>query len=167
MLGLMLGVLLAIDPVHSKAAFSVQHIFVEKVEGSLPVVRGSIELAEGTLVPNKVSAELDATKLRTGDDDRDGVLQTSDWFDTKAFPTWNFVSEKISSNAQGFTMTGLLTIHGVSREEVLEVTASGTSANPVYYATCHVDRHAFGMKPNRMDAAIGTDVLVTLDIRAH
>lgn len=164
MLALVLGALLAIDPVHSKAAFSVQHIFVETVTGSLPIARGSVELAEGSLVPSHVHAELDATKLRTGDDDRDGVLQTSDWFDTKLFPTWTFESEKITPTASGFTMIGLLTMHGVTREEVLNVVATGTSANPAYHAAGKVDRHAFGMKTTRLDAAIGGTVDVSLDI---
>ena len=166
MLALIVGALLAIDPSHSTAMFSVQHIFVEKVEGKVPIARGSIELPEGTLVPTHVSAVLDGTKLKTDDEDRDGALRSDDWFDTKNFPTWTFESTQITATATGFTMVGMLTIHGVAKEETLSVIASGTQANPVYHATCKIDRHAFGMKTTRLDAAIGGMVDITLDIRA-
>ena len=82
MLHLAFAALLAIDPAKSNVTFSVQHIFVERVNGSLPVLSGTIDLAEDSLVPSSVTAVLDATKLKTGDPDRDGVMGTPDWFDT-------------------------------------------------------------------------------------
>lgn len=167
MLALVLGALLAIDPERSTAAFSVQHVLVERVEGKVPILKGSVELPNGSLVPSRVSAVLDATKLKTDDEDRDGALQTSDWFDTAKFPTWAFDSTKITPAADGFTMAGMLTIHGVTREETLTVVISGTPMNPAYHATCKIDRHAFGMKTTRMDAAIGGLVDIVLDIHVH
>lgn len=164
MIALLLGILLSIDPAHSSARFSVEHIFVEQVSGVVPILRGTVDLPAGTLVPTSVTAQLDATRLRTGDDDRDGVLQTADWFETKAFPTWTFASTKIVPAAKGFTMTGLLTIHGVAQSETLDVTVSGTPEHPHYHASAHVDRHAFGIKGNRLDPVIGNPVDVVLDI---
>jgi polyisoprenoid-binding protein YceI len=167
MFAFVLGVLLAIDPAHSKAEFSVEHLFVEHVTGVVPIVHGTVDLPDGATVPKHVSAVLDPTKMRTGEDDRDGALQTADWFDTKQFPTWSFDSEKITPTAAGFIMSGLLTIHGVSKEEALTVLTLGTPEHPIYHATCTIDRHVFGMKTTRLDPAIGTMVDVTLDIFAH
>ena len=167
MLSLVLGVLLAIDPAHSHAQFSVEHLFVEHVTGVVPIVRGSVDLPAGASVPAHVSAVLDPTKIKTGEDDRDGALQTADWFDTKQFPKWTFESEKITPTTTGFIMVGELTIHGVMREEVLTVVARGTPEHPVYRATCTIDRHAFGMKATRLDPAIGKEVDVTLDVVPH
>jgi polyisoprenoid-binding protein YceI len=165
MLHLAFAALLAIDPAKSNVTFSVQHIFVERVNGSLPVLSGTIDLAEDSLVPSSVTAVLDATKLKTGDPDRDGVMQTPDWFDTKKFPTWTFTSTKIAPAPGGFTMDGVLTMHGVAQPEHLVVVASGDPAHPVYHATGHIDRHAFGMTTTRLDPVIGGSVDVTLDIR--
>jgi len=79
----------------------------------------------------KVTAVLDATRIRTGDDDRDGVLQTPDWFDTAKFPTWTFTSTKISpSGSDAFSMDGLLTMHGVTQSERLDVSVGETSGRP-------------------------------------
>ncbi|HTZ54785.1 MAG TPA: YceI family protein [Candidatus Acidoferrum sp.] len=167
MLHIALATLLAIDPVKSKVEFSVQHIFVEHVVGTVPVISGSVDLPAGTLVPTSVTAVLDPTKMKTGEVDRDGVMQTPDWFDTKKFPTWTFTSTKITATATGFTMDGDLTMHGVTQPEHLVVIASGDPLHPVYHATCQIDRHAFGMATTRLDPVIGGTVDVTLDIRVR
>jgi len=164
MLHFALATLLAIDPVKSKVEFSVAHIFVEHVVGTVPVISGSIDLPAGTLVPTSVSAVLDPTKMKTGEVDRDGVMQTPEWFDTKKFPTWTFTSTKITPAPKGFTMDGLLTMHGVTQPEHLVVVASGDPQHPVYHATCQIDRHAFDMSVTRLDPVIGGTVDVTLDI---
>jgi polyisoprenoid-binding protein YceI len=156
----------AIDTAKSKALFSVSHVFVEHVTGTVPIVSGTVVLAGGSLVPASVTAVLDPKKIKTGEDDRDGVLQTSDWFDTQKYPTWTFSSEKISPAGAGgdFTMDGLLTIHGVSRPQRLTVATTGTPDHPAYHATGQIDRHAFGISVTRLDPAIGNPVDVTLDI---
>lgn len=48
-------------------------------------------------------------------------------------------------------MDGMLTIHGVTRPEHLDVTITGTAAEPIYHAAGNIDRHAFGMKGTRLD----------------
>ncbi|MBV8638639.1 MAG: YceI family protein [Candidatus Eremiobacteraeota bacterium] len=164
MLAFILGVVLAIDPAHSSAQFSVEHVFVEHVTGTVPIVRGSIELPPGSTVPTNVSAQLDATHLHTDDSDRDAALTGGDWFDTKSYPTWTFQSTNIAPAPGGFTMTGMLTIHGVAQSETLAVMSLGTAERPHYRATCKIDRHAFGMKIVKLDPVIGNPVDVTLDI---
>ena len=165
MLHLVLATLFAIDPVKSTATFSVQHIFVEHVTGTVPIVSGTIDVPEGSLVPTSVSAVLDPKRFHTDEPDRDAAMQTPDWFDTGKFPTWSFVSTKITPAANGFTMDGNLTMHGVTQPEHLVVVASGDPAHPAYHATGHIDRKAFGMSTTRLDPVIGNPVDITLDIR--
>ena len=154
-----------IDPARSKATFSVQHAFVERVTGTVPIVSGSVVLATDSAIPQSVSAVLDPSKIKTGEDDRDGVLQTPDWFDVKKYPTWTFASTKITpSGSDAFGMDGSLTMHGVTRPEHLDVSITGTPAHPVYRATGTIDRHAFGMTTTRLDPVIGNPVDVTLDV---
>ena len=164
MLSLLLSVILAIDPLHSKAQFSVQHIFVEHVTGTIPIVSGTIDLPADSLVPTSVTAVLDPKKLHTDEPDRDAALQAPDWFDTPAYPTWTFTSTKITAASKGFTMDGMLTIRGVAQPEHLTVIASGDPAHPHYVATCEVDRKVFGMIPTRLDPVIGNPVDITLEI---
>lgn len=156
---------LLVDTAKSSAHFAVEHVFVERVEGSVPIVSGFIRCSPGSRVPSGISATLDATHIRTGDDDRDGVLQSPDWFETKTYPVWTFVSTNIAAHGRrAFTVDGLLTIRGVTHAEHLDVTASGDERHPVYHATGTVDRKVWGMAITRLDPAIGNPVDVTLDI---
>jgi len=155
----------AIDPAASAAKFEIQHVFVERVTGTVPIVSGSVDLPHDSPVPLRVSAVLDATHLRSGDPDRDGSLESPDYFDVKHYPTWTFESTEIEARGTAaFGMDGTLTIHGVSQPEHLDVTVAGDVSHPAYHATGRIDRHAFGMKGTRLDPAIGDAADVTLDV---
>jgi polyisoprenoid-binding protein YceI len=152
-----------IDAAHSKAQFSVNHVMIERVNGSIPVIAGTISVGADGVTPTAVSATLDARHVATGDPDRDGDLIGSDWFDTKRFPTWTFTSTGVTPGAAGtFNIAGLLTVHGVAVPVTLAATVVPHHG---YRAVTHVDRHAFGMKVGRTDSLIGTDVTISLDIQ--
>lgn len=84
-----------IDLGRSRAQFSVLHVYIESVSGSVPILSGSLTMSEGSVIPTRIDAVLDARRMNTGDDDRDNNLQSPDWFDTKRFPAWTFSSTKI------------------------------------------------------------------------
>lgn len=156
---------LAIDTAHSTAGFSVAHVYVERVSGTVPIAGGTVTLQPNSSLPVAVSATLDAVKIRTGDDDRDDALRGPDWFDTKRFPVWTFVSTGIRpSGPSSFELDGTLTVHGVAQPERLNVTIAGTPQHPEYRAAGTIDRHAFGMAITRLDPAIGNSVDITLDV---
>lgn len=155
----------SIDASRSHAAFAVSHIWVEHVTGTVPILSGSVTLAAGATIPTAATAVLDATRIETGEPDRDRSLESPDFFDAAKFPHWTFASTKvIPRGANAFEIDGDLTIHGVSQPAKLDVTLSGTPAQPTYHATAQIDRHAFGMSVTRLDPTIGATVAVTLDI---
>lgn len=155
----------AIDPAHSRAQFTVSHIWVERVTGTVPILSGSVTLTEGSVIPTDVTAVLDATRLVTDEPDRDRALKSPDFFETDKFPQWTFTSTKVvPGSPHAFEVDGNLTIHGVTRPEHLNVTIGGTAANPVYHVTTQIDRHAFGMAVTQLDPTIGGTVDVTLDV---
>jgi polyisoprenoid-binding protein YceI len=155
----------AIDPARSKAQFAIQHIFVDRVTGTVGVRSGSVAFASGSDVPTSVTAELDPSRIHTDEPDRDASLEGPDYFDVKTFPTWSFASTRIvKTGTQTFEMDGTLTMHGVGNPEQFTVTIGGTSADPTYHAIATIDRHAFGMKGTRLDPVIGNTADVTLDV---
>jgi polyisoprenoid-binding protein YceI len=154
-----------IDPQRSSAHFSIQHIFVARVQGTVPVRGGSVAFATPGVLPTRVSAELDAGRLHTDEPDRDAALCGPDYFDVQHFPTWTFVSTRIvATGPLSFEMEGLLTLHGVAQPEHLTVRIDPDAANPVYHATATIDRHAFGMRGARLDPVIGNTAQITLDV---
>jgi polyisoprenoid-binding protein YceI len=155
----------AIDVGKSSAQFSVAHIWVERVTGTVPILSGGVSLDPGTVIPENVTAVLDATHITTGEPDRDRSLESPDFFDAAKFPRWTFTSTRIAATGPvSFEMDGDLTIHGVTQPERLDVTVIGDPAHPEYRAKAKIDRHAFGMIRTRLDPTIGNTVDVTLDI---
>jgi polyisoprenoid-binding protein YceI len=155
----------AIDIAKSSAQFSVAHIWVEHVTGTVPIMGGSVTLLADSLIPQSASAVLDPTRITTGEPDRDRSLESPDFFDAAKFPHWTFASTRIvPKGPASFEMDGDLTIHGVTQPERLDVTVSGEAAHPEYRAKGEIDRHAFGMIRTRLDPTIGDTVDITLDI---
>ena len=155
----------AIDVVRSNAQFTVQHIWVEHVSGTVPILSGSLVLVPGSAIPLSATAAFDATRISTGEPDRDRSLESPDFFDSAKFPRWTFASTQIiPEGTAAFEMDGVLTIHGVAQPERLQVSVDGSVDAPRYHATGHIDRHAFGMATTRLDSTIGGTADVTLDI---
>lgn len=154
-----------VDVARSHVSFSVTHLFVSHVSGSVPVLSACIVLPKDSALPSSVSATLDPTRVDTRDPDRNDSLQGPDWFDTKRFPTWSFASTSIVPNTGGaFTANGMLTVHGVAAPVTLDVKTMRGLPNPAYHAVGHVDRHVFGMKTTPIDGTIGSDVQLSLDL---
>lgn len=154
-----------VDPSQSTAKFCIQHIFVTQVCGSVPIVRGALEIPTGSLIPTKVSGVLDAGRIDTGDRDRDASLESPNYFDAKQFPAWTFVSTKIEGTGPAsFGIDGTLTLHGTSQPEHLDVTVRGEAPHQTYHALAHIDRRTWGMKGTRLDPAMGNAAEITLDI---
>src|SRR6202034_606142 len=121
----------AIDSAKSNAQFSVAHIWVERVTGTVPILSGSVSLEPGSPIPQMGNAVLDATRITTGEPDRNRSLESPDFFDVVQFPRWTFTSTRIVPKGPvSFEMDGDLTIHGVTQPEQLDVTVSGEAAHP-------------------------------------
>jgi polyisoprenoid-binding protein YceI len=156
----------SIDVAASTVTFSIAHIWVENVTGTLPIESGTVDLLAGSLIPTYVTARIDAARVATGVGDRDAALRSADFFDTARFAFWTFTSTRIAERGPAaFEMDGNLTIHGVTQPERLEVTVAGDAAYPVYRATAHIDRRAFGMAVTRLDPVIGGGADVTIIVR--
>jgi polyisoprenoid-binding protein YceI len=156
---------LSIDTAKSSAHFTVAHIWVERVTGTVPILSGTVTLVPGAVIPLSATAVLDATKIATDEPDRDRSLESPDFFDAAKFPHWTFASTAIVlKTPSSFEMDGNLTIHGVTQPERLAVTVAGTPAHPAYHAQGQIDRHAFGMTRTRLDPTIGATADITLDI---
>jgi polyisoprenoid-binding protein YceI len=155
----------AIDPTKSRVQFSIEHIFVQRVNGTIPILSGTVRIQKDATTPSSVTATLDATKVGTDEPDQTACIQSPNYFDVKKFPTWTFTSTKITSTGPStFTIDGTLTIHGTPQPEQLTVTASGDAAHPSYHATGEINRYAFNMHGTRLDPVIGSTADITLDI---
>jgi len=166
-----------IDPNHSSAGFSVRHMMVSTVRGTLGPVKGTIEYDGKSVESVKVDVTIDVNGINTGNESRDKDLRSADGlFEVAKYPTITFKSKRAVAGAAGtFKLVGDLAIHGVTKEVTLDV--EGPSA-PVKQgpmlragasATTTVNRKDFGLSYNRMVEAapvVSDEVKITIDVEA-
>ena len=102
-----------IDPSHSRVGFSARHAMVTKVRGSFNDYTGSAVVADGVA---SISIDINVASVDTRSADRDGHLQSADFFDVANFPKITFASTSVKdSGSDKLVVEGNLTIKGVTK----------------------------------------------------
>jgi polyisoprenoid-binding protein YceI len=163
-----------IDPAHSAVEFAVKHMMITTVKGRFADVSGTAELDVDDPAAGRADITIAAASIDTRDPQRDAHLRSADFFDVERYPTLTFRSTRIKGTAKQFTLTGDLTIHGVTRPVTLDVTFEGGGKDPWggervgYNATGKINRKDFGLTWNAAletgGLLVGDDVKITLDL---
>ena len=165
-----------IDPKHSSAQFAVTHLMISTVRGEFHQLNGTVVVDDADISRSSVNVTIDATTVDTREPDRDKHLMSADFFDVAKYPTMAFKSTKVESAGPGrLKITGDLTIRGVTKQAVLEVSAPkspikdpwGLQRTAVSGST-KINRQDFGVAWNKtLDAGgvvVGDEVSINLDV---
>ncbi len=166
-----------IDPTHSGIHFSVRHLVVSKVRGSFRQFSGTVSLDTENLAASSVSAVIETASIDTGVEQRDTHLRSADFFDAERFPTLTFQSTRVEpTSSNGFRITGELSLHGVTRQVVLEAEQLGIGKDPwgntkaAFEAKTSIDRRDFGLTWNQAletgGLLVGEKIEISLEIQA-
>jgi polyisoprenoid-binding protein YceI len=158
-----------IDPRHSSAQFSVRHLGVSTVRGAFTKVSGSANFDPADPSKGSLDATIDAASVDTRVEMRDNDLRSPNFLDVQKFPTITFRSKQIKAAGSGkLLITGDLTIHGVTKEVVLDVDGpTGPIKDPMgnqrigASATTKIIRQDFGV--NGAPGIAGSEVTITID----
>ena len=165
-----------IDPAHTAAQFAVKHLMISTVRGEFKGVTGTVTWDDQDVTKSKVDVTIDTKTVNTGEDARDKDLKSDKFFDVEKFPTMTFKSKKVESAGTGkLKVTGDLTIHGVTKEVVLNVEGPTAAVKDPWgntrtavSATTEVNRQDYGVKWNaNMDGGgvvVGDTVNITIDM---
>lgn len=140
-----------LDPENSSAEFVCKHV-LSKVRGMFAKPSGSVLLDEATPANSKITATIDVNSITTGVEERDTHLKSQDFFDVAKYPAITFVSTGVNrSSATSYSVTGNLTMHGVTKPVTLAVTASppfdhAGGIRRGIEATTSVNRKDFGLR---------------------
>lgn len=159
------------DKAHSEVDFSILHMSLSKVHGRFGNIGGSIVYNESDITRSTVNVTIDVTTVDTGVGPRDADLKSSGMFDVAQFPTATFVSTSVAKSAGGLTVSGNLTLHGVTKPVVLQVEGPtgpvpGMDHKPHagFSATTTISRTAFGLGTKYPTSILGDDVQLSIDL---
>lgn len=144
-----------IDNSHFLAEFSVKHMMVSTVKGKFTAASGEIEWDENEPTRSWARATINARSITTGDEKRDAHLLSADFFDVEQYPTITFESTKTEpKNGKRYTVTGNLSMHGITKPIIMEVEYNGQAKNPWgqliagFSARTSINRTDFGLNWN-------------------
>jgi polyisoprenoid-binding protein YceI len=159
-----------IDPAHSAAQFSVRHMGISNVHGTFTKVSGKVDYDAADVSKTKIDATIEAASIDTRVEMRDNDLRSDHFFDAAKYPSITFKSTKVESAGTGkLKVTGDLTIHGVTKEVVLDVDGPTEPAKDPKgnlhvgaSGSTKINRKDFGV--NGASSMVGDDVPITLDL---
>jgi polyisoprenoid-binding protein YceI len=139
-------------------------------------IKGVLTLDESDITASHVKATIDASTINTREAQRDAQLKSADFFDVERFPTMSFRSNQvIRTGDYELTVTGDLTIHGVTRQVTFKVEGPGAAGKDPsgntrigLSATTRINHKEFGLAWNAVletgGILVGEDVSITLDL---
>lgn len=157
------------DPNHSSAQFAVRHMAISTVRGAFTKISGTVQYDAADVSKSSVDVTIDAASVDTRVEKRDNDLRGASFFDVAKYPTITFKSKRVESAGQGkLKVTGDLTIHGTTKDVVLDIDGPTDAAKDPRgnmhmgaSATTKVNRKDFGV--SGYPAVVGDDVAITID----
>jgi polyisoprenoid-binding protein YceI len=142
-----------LDPMHTQVEFAAKHFGMMTVRGHFTNVTTS-----GTVDPfnpsaSSIEVSIDVASLTTNNPQRDNDLRSSYFLELDKYPTITFRSTRIEpAGHDRYTLTGDLTIKGITKPVTLNVQQYGEINDPMmghriaYGAEGQINRKDFGME---------------------
>lgn len=149
-----------IDTAHSSVAFKLRHMGVSWTKGTFKSFDGTIKYDAAKPEDTAINVTIQVDSIDTDNEGRDKHLKTADFFDAEKYPTIVFKSTKVVDHKDGtMTVTGDLTMHGITKAVDLEVTELGPE---VYIEEFKITKRAVSAKTtiNRLDFGVSTDQMM-------
>ncbi len=120
-----------VDLSHSFVHFRTKHLGMSWLIGQFNKFEGTMNYdpAAGAGAQN-IALTIDTTSVDTNWADRDKHLRSADFLNTDKFPTATFKSTKFEGDEKGGTLTGDLTLLGVTKSISFPITKIGEGKDP-------------------------------------
>ena len=163
-----------IDAAHTNVEFAVRHLMISTVRGRFGEVSGTLSLDPNDPTAATAEVTIKTASIDTRQEQRDAHLRSADFFEAERYPVITFRSNRIEGDTESeFLLHGDLTIRGVTREIVLNVTRDGQGTDPwggqrvAFSATGKIDRKAFGLTYNQAletgGVVVGEEIKISID----
>ncbi|MEI9932250.1 MAG: YceI family protein [Rhizomicrobium sp.] len=156
---------------HSLVVFAIPHLGITNYYGRFDKLSGSLSFNSGAPAKSSVDVTIDMTSIDVPSKELIGELSGSGVFDAVKYPTATFKSTSIArTGSTSGTITGDLTLHGVTKSVTLDATFGGLTTDPFsgaddigFHATTTVKRSDFGLKGMVWDSVVGDEVKLAIE----
>ena len=165
-----------LDPSHTQVHFTIPHLMVFKVRGNFNDFAGTVEADGASKTLSSASAVIKTASIDTRNEKRDKHLRSADFFEADKYPEIRFVSKNVSGSGSDITVTGDLTIKGVTKEVTLSGGFLGAATDPWgnqragFEATGKINRRDFGLTWSKAletgGVVVGDEVEIGLEVEA-
>ncbi|MEE8393765.1 MAG: YceI family protein [Rhodospirillales bacterium] len=158
---------------HFYAGFKISHLGLSNIHGRFNKISGEILFDSDNPEKSRINVTVDTSSVDTNLVKRDNHLRSPDFFNVLEFPAMTFLSTKAEKTGENTgTVTGDLTIIGVTRSVTFDVTLNKAGPHPTkkeisavgFSATGMIKRSDFGMKFGI--GGIGDEVTLILEAEA-
>jgi len=157
-----------VDLAHSTLLFRIKHLDLGYVYGRFNDFSGSFVVDDANPSNAKVEITARIESVDTGNEKRDQHLKSPDFFNVAQFPTMTFRSTSVAKAGDGYTVTGTLDLHGITKSVAIKMTKVGEGKDPWgnerigFEGQMSFERSDFGM--DKMQEAVGDTVWVTVAV---
>ena len=161
---------LPIDPSTSKIEWTGSKVTAHH-DGGFKSFKGNITLVGQDPTKSSVNVDIDTDSLYTAPDNLVTHLKSKEFFDVVTFPKATFASTSVKPGGDKgatHTVTGNLTLHGVTKSITFPATIKPSAAGADADAEFSINRKDFGLTyPGKADDLIRDDVVIKLTVRAQ
>lgn len=118
------------DKSHAAITFRIQHLGFSWLNGRFDDFTGTFKFDEENPENSTVKVEIDTESVNTNHAERDKHLRSKDFLNVSKYPTATFESTGVKLNGDKATITGNLTLHGVTKEIEIEAEPVGGGEDP-------------------------------------
>ncbi len=119
-----------LDPAHSFIEFKINHLGISMLHGRFNHLSGELSYDSASPSDSRIKIDIDPASVDTNHAERDKHLRSDDFLDVKTHPKASFSSTSFASNDTGGALTGMLNMHGVSKEISIDVIKAGEGKDP-------------------------------------
>ena len=158
-----------IDNTHSFANWTIRHV-ASKTSGTFSDVTGQISIDKNSLENSNIKATISLLSVNSSHAKRDEHIKKPEYLDVEKYADMTFVSTKVvPQSASEGVLTGMLTLHGVTKEISFPFKVLGFGADPwggyrvglEAHTTIKASDYGFGWGV-KSGAPIGDDIEVAL-----
>lgn len=164
-----------LDKAHSSITFSVRHMMISTVRGRFEEFDGTFDVNEADPSQSKIEVVIQAGSITTKEAQRDGHLQSPDFFDVAQYPTLTFKSKRIEKvDDRHIRLTGDLTIKDVTKEVTLTAEYAGQAKSPWgtvnagFTGSTKINRKEWGLTWNQAletgGVLVGDEVTINVEL---